>query len=163
MGGSNLMPGGRPRTPTRVLQLRGTHRKDRHGDPAQETQFALLTELPAPPGFLDAVAVFEWERIGPELVEKQLLTHMDLAAFTLYCLNISRVVACEKVIGLLGMTITTPAGFEQARPEVAIARQCGVEVRKFCQEFGLTPSARTRVRAPEAVKPAPKSGWEDVG
>jgi P27 family predicted phage terminase small subunit len=157
------MPGGRPRTPTRVLQLRGTHRKDRHGSPEAEIQFAVLTELPPCPGFFDDVARYEWDRVGPELVAKQLLTEMDLAAFTLYCLNVARVVACEKVINQEGMTIRTPQGFELARPEVSIARQCGVEVRKFAQEFGLTPSARTRVRAPETTKPKAKSGWEDVG
>jgi phage terminase small subunit len=38
----------------------------------------------------------EWERVGPELIAKQLLTVADMAAFTLYCLSVSRVVACEK-------------------------------------------------------------------
>lgn len=156
------MPGGRPRTPTRVLQLRGTHRKDRHGTPEAEIQFAVLTELPPCPGFFDHVAAFEWQRVGPELVAKQLLTEVDLAAFSLYCLSVARVVECEKRLRD-GLTIMTPQGFIQARPEVSIARQCGVEVRKFAQEFGLTPSARTRVRAPETAKPKAKSGWEDVG
>jgi P27 family predicted phage terminase small subunit len=146
-----------------VLQLRGTHRPDRQASLGDQVDFPLLTELPPAPVVFDAMARFEWERIGPELIEKQLLTTADLAAFTLYCLNVSRVLACEKVIAEKGLTITTPAVFEQARPEVAIARQCGVEVRKFCQEFGLTPSARTRVRAPETPKEKPKSGWEDVG
>lgn len=154
---------GPARTPTRVLQLRGTHRKDRHGDPASEVDFPPLTELPPAPTVFDAMARFEWERIGPELIEKKLLTSPDLAAFTLYCLNVSRVLACEKVIGERGLTITTPAGFEQARPEVAIARQCGAEVRKFAQEFGLTPSARTRVKVPEKPATPAKSGWEALG
>jgi phage terminase small subunit len=120
------MAGGRPRTPTKVLQLRGTHRRDRHGDPAAEVQFETLKELPPHPGFFDEIAEYEWYRIGPELVAKELLTEVDLAAFTLYCLNVSRVVACEKILKTQGMTIVTPAGFEQARPEVSIARQCGV-------------------------------------
>lgn len=157
------MPGGRPRTPTRVLKLRGTHRGDRHGQPEDEPQFAALTTLPGPPGFLDDVAVYEWNRVGPELIAKQLLTEVDLAAFTMYCSNCSRVAAAEKVIKTLGMTIATPQGYIQARPEVAIARQCGAEVRKFAQEFGMTPSARTRVRAPE--KPAEKKDdpWAALG
>jgi P27 family predicted phage terminase small subunit len=157
------MPGGRPRTPTRVLQLRGTHRKDRHGDPAAEVQFEKLTELPPPPGFLDPVGVMEWERIGPELVEKQLLTTVDMAAFTAYCLNVARMVAAEKAINEKGLIVLTPFGQLQTNPAVSIARQAGVEVRKFCQEFGLTPSARTRVRTPE--KPAPKKDdpWSEVG
>jgi P27 family predicted phage terminase small subunit len=157
------MPGGRPRTPTRVLQLRGTHRKDRHGDPADEVQFPLPTELPPAPGFFDEMARYEWERVGPELIEKQLLTEQDLAAFGLYCLNVARVVAAEKVLSLEGLTMMTPGGFEMARPEVSIARQCGVEVRKFAQEFGLTPSARTKVRSPQKPAAPKKSAWEDVG
>jgi P27 family predicted phage terminase small subunit len=146
---------GPARTPTKELKFRGTYRKDRHGDPATEPDFELVTEMPPPPGFLDDVAVMEWHRVGPELIEKELLTVADMAAFTLYCINVARVVQCERVINREGLTLETPQGFEQARPEVAIGRQAGVEVRKFCQEFGLTPSARTRVKA-APVKPEAK-------
>lgn len=157
------MPGGRPRTPTRVLQLRGTHRADRHGSPDAEVQFAPLAALPPAPIAFDNMARFEWQRIGPELIAKQLLTDVDLGAFTMYCFNVSRVLACEEHLKTFGMTIMTPQGFVQARPEVSIARQCGVEVRKFAQEFGLTPSARTRVRAPEKPKTKTADPWEEVG
>jgi phage terminase small subunit len=44
----------------------------------------------------------EWQRVGPELIEKQLLTVVDLAAFTLYCLNVSRVVAPSEMISRKG-------------------------------------------------------------
>ena len=152
--GGVLMPAGRPRTPTKVLQLRGTHRKDRHGDPESEVQFELLTELPPVPRFLDGIGRFEWYRLGPELIAKQLLTTVDLAAFTLYCVSVSRVVACERVLQEHGMTMFAMQGWIP-RPEVAIGRQAGAEVRKFCTEFGLTPSARTRIRVPEKpTKPA---------
>ena len=149
-------------TPSRVLQLRGTFKPSRR-DPSAEVDFSPLTALPKPPGFLDRVAKDEWARVGEQLIAKQLLTETDLAAFTTYCVNVSRVAACEKILKRDGMTITTPAGFIQARPEVAISRQCGVEQRKFAQEFGLTLSARTRVRTPEKPATPKKSGWEDVG
>lgn len=152
--------GPRP-TPTRVLQMRGTFRKDRHGDPATEPDFELVTEMPPPPGFLDPVAVMEWDRVGPHLIEQQLLTVGDLAAFTLYCLNVSRVVACEKAINEKGLLIEAFGGM-QANPAIAIGRQAGVEVRKFCQEFGMTPSARTRVKVPPKEKEKPKTGWGAV-
>jgi P27 family predicted phage terminase small subunit len=152
---------GPAQTPTRVLQLRGTFRKDRHGDPATEPEFELVTEMPPPPGFLDDVAVMEWNRIAPELIEKQLLTVADMAAFTLYCLNVARVVAAERLITKEGLTVWTLNGGPKAHPAVLIARQCGAEVRKFAQEFGLTPSARTRVKA-VVEKPAdekPDDPW----
>lgn len=158
------MPGGRPPKPRHLHVLEGTLRPDRHGDAADAPDPAPLRTLPPAPGFFDEMAAFEWNRVGPELVAKELLTEFDLAAFTLYCLNVSRVVACEKILKAKGMTLATPQGFEQARPEVSIARQCGAEVRKFAQEFGLTPSSRGRVRTPQkpdARKPA--NPWEKVG
>jgi P27 family predicted phage terminase small subunit len=154
---------GPARTPTKELKFRGTFRKDRHGDPASEPDFELVAEMPPPPGFLDDVAVMEWNRVGPELIDKGLLTVADMAAFTLYCINVARVVQCEKAINLEGLTLRTPQGFEQARPEVAIGRQAGAEVRKFCQEFGLTPSARTRVKAPPKTPEAkPDDPWSEL-
>lgn len=156
------MPGGRPRKPTRLLKLQGTHRKDRHGTEEAEVQFAVLATLPPAPGFLDDVARYEWDRIGPELVEKQLLTAASLAAFTAYCLNVARVVAAEKQINADGMVIKTPQGFLQAHPCVSIARQCGAEVRRFGQEFGLTPSAKTKVRIPEKPAKPEDDPWGEV-
>jgi P27 family predicted phage terminase small subunit len=146
---------GPPQTPSRVLQLRGTFRKDRHGDPGTEPDFERVTKMPRPPGFFDAIARMEWRRVGPELIEKELLTVADMAAFTLYCLNVSRVVAAERLIAEEGMVVESFHG-SKAHPAVLIARQCGAEVRKFAQEFGLTPSARTRVKA----TPKPKGGEE---
>lgn len=154
---------GPSQTPTRVLELRGTFRRDRHGDPAAEPQFELVAQLPKPPGFLDRVGKMEWNRVGPELVAKQLLTVVDMAAFTSYCIAVSRLVACEKIIRKHGMTLETPQGFEQARPEVAIAKHCTADIVRLSREFGLTPSARTRVRVPDApAKPAQKTGWSAI-
>lgn len=154
---------GPARTPTKELKFRGTFRKDRHGDPSSEPDFELVTKMPPPPGFLDAVGVMEWDRVGPELIEKQLLTVADMAAFTLYCLSVSRVVECEKQLSKSGLTITTPQGFIQAHPLISIGRQAGVEVRKFCQEFGLTPSARTRVKVPPKAPAAkPDDPWSQL-
>src|SRR3954471_10490667 len=96
---------GPAQTPTKELQFRGTFRPDRHGDPATEPEFELVTTMPKPPGFLDRVGKMEWNRVGPELVAKELLTVADMAAFTAYCIAVSRLVACEKIIKKQGMTL----------------------------------------------------------
>jgi P27 family predicted phage terminase small subunit len=152
---------GPSQTPSKVLQMRGTFRRDRHGDPESEPHFDTLKALPPAPGFFDDVALYEWQRVGAELIAKELLTEVDLAAFTMYCLNVARVVAAEKAINADGLTVLSPQGFK-AHPAVAIARQCGIEVRKFSQEFGLTPSARTRVRTPEKPAAPIDDGWGKV-
>lgn len=149
-------------TPTRILRLRGTWRADRHTREGAEPQFEPMTHLPPAPPFFDDVARFEWHRVGPELIEQRLLTHADLAAFTLYCVHVARVVACERILREKGMTCRGPRG-ERARPEVAIARQAGAEVRKFAQELGLTPSARRRVTpAPRPREPKPSNPFDDI-
>jgi P27 family predicted phage terminase small subunit len=151
-------------TPTKVLQLRGTFRQDRHGDPASEPELELLTVLPKAPRFLGSAGRWEWHRIGPELIERGLLAKADLAAFAGYCASLSRAVDADNVIRLEGATMRCLQG-EIARPEVAIARTSWAEVRKFAQEFGLTPSARRRVRVPAPAKPnaqPEQNPWDEV-
>lgn len=149
---------GPARTPTKVLQLRGTHRRDRHGDPDAELQFAPLANLPPAPRSFDALTRYEWNRVGPILVEKGLLTEPDLAAFALYCMNVATSIRCARILKRKGFTMKSPNGFDLPRPEVAIRRQAGAEARKFMQEFGLTPSARTRL---PASTPAPQAKPEN--
>jgi P27 family predicted phage terminase small subunit len=153
---------GPPRTETKVLKMRGTWRGDRHGG-QQEPEYESLEELPEPPGFFDPIAVYEWERIGPSLIEKRVLTAMDLAAFSGYCLNVARMVKAERLVAKEGLVVDGPMG-EKAHPAVMIARQSEAEVLKFAKEFGITPASRTRVSVPQDdVKPAAKDPWEDVG
>ncbi len=153
---------GPPRTRTKVLQLRGTLRQDRHGG-SSEPEYTPLLALPPCPGFFDDIAALEWERVGPELVQKQLLTEVDLAPFTGYCLNVSRMVKAERAVQAKGLTYTTEFG-PKANPEVMIARQAGAEVLKFAKEFGLTPGSRTRVQIPDAGGGKPAADpWEEVG
>jgi P27 family predicted phage terminase small subunit len=133
--------------------MRGTYRADRHADTSEHPQFDAVKKLPPAPPYLDKVGKGEWRRIGPQLLEQQLLTTADLAAFAAYCANVSRAVEAEQALRKHGLTMLSPQGIIP-RPEVNIAKAAWAEVRKFAQEFGLTPSARTRVRGPSSA-PAP--------
>lgn len=160
------MPAGRPAKPTRLHLLDGTFRKDRHAERADaEPQLDQLAKLPKCPGFLRGAGRAEWKRVGQELLDKRVLASADMAAFAGYCASLERAVEAEEVLREQGYTLETPQGFEQARPEVSIARQAWAEVRKFAQEFGITPSARTRVRAvpdPNAEKKKAADPWDEV-
>ena len=159
------MPVGRPPKATHLHILDGTYRADRHGDAhANQPQLETVKRLPRAPEFLGKIGRREWNRIGPELVEKGVLTAADMASFAGYCASLERAIRAEEMIRDEGYTLETPQGFEQARPEVSIARQAWAEVRKFGQEFGITPSSRTRVR-PAGGKPPEKKGddaWDQV-
>jgi phage terminase small subunit len=39
--------------------------------------------------------------------------------------------------------------YSQQHAEVGIANQCLKQIRAFCAEFGLTPSARARMELPD--------------
>jgi hypothetical protein len=144
--------------------MRGTFRKDRHGNPDTEPEFELVTEMPPPPGFLDDVAVMEWKRVGPELVEKQLLTVADLAAFTLYCLNVSRVVAAERMI-LRRRDHDLVAGRDEGAPRgahrAAVGRR-GAQVRPGVRPHAVGAHAREGA-AGEAGSEKPDDPWAQLG
>jgi P27 family predicted phage terminase small subunit len=53
------------------------------------------------------------------------------------------------VINAKGFTYTHN-GLQKKRPEVQIAQDAMREMRKYAQEFGMTPSSRSKVNAESA-------------
>jgi P27 family predicted phage terminase small subunit len=109
---------------------------------------------PKPPSWLDKEAKKEWKRVAPELERLGLLTVVDGAALAAYCQAYSRWVEAEKFLSKHGTVFKTPNGYIQQLPQVSIAQKYLQIVKSFCQEFGLTPSARSRMTLPS-------SGGED--
>lgn len=100
---------------------------------------------PPCPRWLEPEAKREWKRISRELEALGLLTVIDRAVLAGYCQAWARWRAAEEVLTREGTTFTTPNGYRQQRPEVSIAQKSLQLVAKFATEFGLTPSARTRL------------------
>jgi len=138
---------GPARKPTQLKIIQGNpgHQKLNHAEP-HPTPVA-----PTRPDWLEPEAKREWGRITPELERLGLLTLVDRGALAAYCQAWGRAVGAEKFLAAMGLTFTTPNGYVQQRPEVAIAQKSWQLVRAFCAEFGLTPSARSRlsVQKPE--------------
>jgi P27 family predicted phage terminase small subunit len=140
------MRAGRKPKPTQLRIIEGNpgHR------PLQKNEPKPTPVAPTRPDWLDPEAKREWGRIVPELERLGLLTLVDRGALAAYCQAWGRAVQAEKVLAG-GLTFTTPNGYVQQRPEVAIAQKSWQLVRAFAAEFGLTPSARSRlsVQKPE--------------
>lgn len=120
------------------------------GNPGHEK---LNTQEPRPspiapdcPSWLDAEAKREWKRVSPELERLGLLTGIDMAAMAGYCASYSLYVKCKRVLHTKGLTFKTATGYLMPRPEVAIGNRALIELRAFCVQFGLTPSARARMQ-----------------
>jgi P27 family predicted phage terminase small subunit len=75
----------------------------------------------------------------------RLLTGIDRASLAVYCSAVAEFEQASAVLREKGRTFTTPNGFIQARPEVAMTHQAAQLIRMFAEQFGLTPSARVRL------------------
>ena len=130
--------------PSNVTKMRGTNRPGRSRNEPKPRPIA-----PPCPRWLDQMARAEWHRVAPELERLGLLTEVDGTALAAYCDAYARWRKARAILATKGLTFTTKTGYTQQRPEVAILNTAMTTVRQFCQEFGLTPSARARIQVPE--------------
>jgi P27 family predicted phage terminase small subunit len=137
-------------TPTNILHMRGTYRPDRHG--GVEPSGPLLDVAPPAPSYLRSLATEIWDAKAALLVELKLLTAGDLASLEGYCVAHERAIEAEAVVALQGRTVLTAQGIKR-HPELITAEKARADMRRYEQEFGLTPSARTRLRQPAPTKP----------
>lgn len=75
------------------------------------------------------------------------LTEVDMAAFAAYCQSYARWKEAQEHIDAEGSTFETEKGYQQQTPWVGIANTNQKLMLQAAAEFGLTPSARTRIVA----------------
>jgi len=76
---------GRKRIPTKTKIIRGTFRKDRA--PEHEPEPEVVRDLPKPPPNLPSAGKKLWKSLAAELVDKKVLTVVDLGALEVCCYN----------------------------------------------------------------------------
>lgn len=138
---------GRKPKPTALKVLEGNPGKR----PLNGAEPAPAHKAPRCPSWLEAEAKREWKRMGRILEQMGLLTEMDMAAFAGYCQAYARWKEAEEFISQHGTMVRTPNGYLQQVPQVSIAQTNMKIMLRFCEQFGLTPSARSRIIAGEGV------------
>ncbi len=135
-------------TPTAVLKLRGstlvTGRRE-----AAEVQGPAGT--PDAPEWLDQEARAAWDRVVPLLEGMGVLTRIDGHALARYCRLWSRWRRAEAFIEEKGemYPLRDDAGkvkYFQQWPQVAVANKLAQQLTRLEGEFGMTPSARSRIQ-----------------
>lgn len=137
-------------TPTAILRLRGSklvNQRDRYR----------ATEAKGPPGtpdcpdWLDQDAKAAWEHLVPQLESMGVLTRIDGNALARYCKLWARWRKAEAFLDKNGEVY--PLRDEKGKvkylaqfPQVSIAANLAQQLTRLEQEFGLTPSARTRIQ-----------------
>lgn len=104
-------------------------------------------KAPRCPNWLEDEAKKEWKRMAKQLEHLGVLTEIDMAAFAGYCQAYARWKEAEEFITKHGTIVKTPSGYWQQVPQVSIAQTYLKIMNKFCEQFGLTPSSRTRINA----------------
>lgn len=113
---------------------------------------------PPCPDWLDDDAKAAWSQLTPLLESMGVLTRIDANALSRYCRLWSRWRKAEAFIQERGdmYPLKDDAGkvkcFQQW-PQVAIATKLAAQLTRLEQEFGMTPSARTRIQIQTPLVP----------
>ena len=137
---------GPPPTPTHLRMLRGNPGKR----PANTREPQPRKDIPRCPAWLSGEAKKVWRRMVPELKRMGILTVVDGDALAAYCQTYARWKAAEQFIQQHGEVypIRDDNGrvkYMQQFPQVSVSRNLLQLLKSYQQEFGLTPSARTRI------------------
>ena len=136
-------PGPAP-TPTHLKIVRGV-RRDRINDKEPKPP----KKMPSCPSWLSAEGKKVWRRTSKQLSEMGILYACDGDSLAAYCEAVVRhQMACE-LIGQTGILIKGRRDGVVKNPAVQVARDAEATIKAFAQEFGLTPSARTRLKTNE--------------
>lgn len=157
-----MMQGRKP-TPTALKLLTGNPGKR----PVRFDQFAPEARIPRCPAELKGEARKEWKRVTVELHRYGMISEVDRGLLAMLCNTWARWVEAERMIAKMaatggqGLFVKTPNGFPVQSPWVAVSNKAIETYKSLCTEFGLSPSARTRI-APQTTQ-IPLPGLEVVG
>jgi P27 family predicted phage terminase small subunit len=134
--------------PTNLKLIQGTFRKDR----APRTEPQPETKAPKMPTWLNRDGKREWKRIIGELEELGLVSELDRNVLAAYCQAFGEWREHSRAVYENGTTTISGAGSIVAHPEVAMRNDAYRRMLKAAQEFGLTPSSRTRINGAEGAR-----------
>ena len=134
---------GRKPTPTAIKELEGNPGKR----PLNAKEPKPVKKAPSCPKWLEPEAKKEWRRLSKQLEQLVVLTELDMASFAAYCQAYARYKEAEEFITQHGSIVKTPSGYWQQVPQVAQAQTYSKIMLRLAEQFGLTPSARSRIIA----------------
>lgn len=145
------MTSGRKPTPTALKLVKGNpgkramNKKEAKPDLAQ----------PTPPSFLNDDAKVEWGRVVGTLFKAGLMTELDRAVLAAYCQAYGRWAQAERALSRMAdkdennraLMVKTSNGNAVQNPLVGTANKAKADMVRYALEFGMSPSARSKVNA----------------
>jgi P27 family predicted phage terminase small subunit len=114
--------------------------------------------IPPVPAELCDDAKEEWARVSVELHRAGMLTTVDRGVLAAYCQAYGRFITAERMLRKLaeknpatqGLIIKTTNGNAIQNPLIGIANKAHNDMVRYAVEFGMTPSARSRIQVGNA-------------
>lgn len=125
------------------------------GNPGQR---ALNKSEPIPPAvpigkpsWLSDLASTEWDRVAPQLKKMRILTDVDVMPLAAYCEAVARFIEASAILKVQGPVVLGYRDYPVKNPAGQMARDALADLKSLAQEFGMTPSARSRISLPEGA------------
>ena len=146
------MPGP-SRKPTAMRLLHGTRDKRKNKNEPRPGGVAQM------PDWLCEVAQDEWIRLSSDLFDIGLITKADEVEFAIYCQSYAELQEAEAALLKFGRTQVTKDGFERKSPWLSIRDEAWKRLHQAAQQFGLTPSSRTKIDVTQPTATDDKSKY----
>lgn len=145
------MAGRRPK-PTALRVIEGNRGKR----PMNKDEPTPARGLPSPPAHLCDEAKVAWGRMTVILDRMGVLTEADGFALERLAETYAEILRCRELVKRDGETYSTTGGsgdlLIKANPAVAMLADADRRFKSYLVEFGLTPAARTKVKADDGEK-----------
>jgi P27 family predicted phage terminase small subunit len=102
--------------------------------------------VPEPPDHLDERAKTKFTQVAEMLARHGIMTELDANAIARFAVVWCRWIDAEAEIKKRGPVVKTAADNVIQNPFLAVANKCLLQMAQIESEFGLTPSARSRIR-----------------
>jgi P27 family predicted phage terminase small subunit len=133
-------PGRKPK-PTAVKKLQGNPGKRKLAGREPKPKTAVKRPYGLGKGLQDRF----WKEHADELARLQILTGIDVAAFRLMAEHYAFAVQAAQQLREEGLTVEGREG-PKKNPLAQIFRDNSMAYKSFAEQFGMTPSARTRLQ-----------------
>lgn len=152
-----MKSGPRP-VPSHLKLLRGNPSKTAVNK--REPQPRTDPALPSAPEVLGKYAAEEWHRVVVELRYMKLLASADLRLLAAYCQHYAIWRQAVETFNATGdhfddlhrLVVRNDKGNASANPLLGIISKAAADMLRYASEFGLTPSARSRISVPPEAK-----------
>lgn len=135
------MPGPAPK-PTALKELAGNPGRR----PLNKREPKPKAKLPPPPAGLNAEERKAYRRTGHQLLAMGVMTVADGTALATLAAAENRYWQAKEQVDKLGTIVKTTNGNLIQNPYLPVMNKAWEQMMKLFQEFGLTPSSRTRIQ-----------------